>query len=185
MVTSLLPGGEHRPAMKTINVKLIVLVLWIFHDYQIWLNESCHFLSLCCLDPPLSLYHVLFTVLSPMGHWLRLGALLEVTTWKQAPLSLLPTPSTLLPWSHNPYCDKQVPVRGLNFDLLKNTGDRKQGRGAPEIADVGRMDTLSAGLWEALEGLKHALSCQGRLAWCCLQNSSHFKSQLLQTVLYD
>lgn len=103
---------------------------------------------------------------------------------KTSSSSLLPpTPSTLLPRSHNPSCDKQVPVRGLNSDLLKNIEDRKQGCRAPEIADVGGADTLSTRLWEAL---KDALSFQGKLVRCCLLNSitSHFKSELLQTVLY-
>lgn len=60
------------------------------------------------------------------------------------PLSIL----TLLPRSHNPSCDKPVPVRGLNFDLRKTTQDRKQGSWAQETADVGELNTLSAGLWE-------------------------------------
>lgn len=43
------------------------------------------------------------------------------------------------------------------------------------------------GCEKLLEGLKDALSCQGRLVGCCLLNSitSHFKSQLLLNVLYQ
>lgn len=103
---------------------------------------------------------------------------------KTSPASLPPpAPSTLLPCSHNPSCDKQWEVWTLTSSKTLKTESR--GAELPEIADVGRMDTLSAGLWEALEGLKDALSCQCRLVGCCLLNSitSHFKSQLLQTVL--
>lgn len=71
--------------------------------------------SLCCLVPQLFLYRVLFTKLLPMSHWHWLGATQEVITWKQPQLPTI----TLLPWSHKPSCDRQVPVRGLNFDPLK------------------------------------------------------------------
>lgn len=113
---------------------------WILLKWGIW--KLLLSLPYRCLD---SLYTKCSSpYASPICHWLD-GSSAGGDHLKTSSAFLLPTPSTLLPWSHNPYCDNQVPVRGLTFDLLKNIEDRKQGCRAAEIADVSRMDTLSAG----------------------------------------
>lgn len=143
------------------------------------LSQSC--VSLCRPLPRLFLYYALLSVLSPLGHSLWLGAFLEVSTWKH---TLLPPFSSSL--SPMPFCLGHTTPPMINrsqwevwtLTFLKNIEDRKQGCRAHEIADVGRLDTLSAGLWEALGGLKDALSCQDRLVGCYFLNSitSHIKS---------
>lgn len=77
--------------------------------------------------------------------------------------------STPLPWSHNLFCDKQVPVKDVNSDPLRNTDDRKQGWRGLHISDVGNLETLCEGLWENSKQPNDALSCQDRLA--CLLKS--------------
>lgn len=125
---------------------------------------------------PRSLHSFYTMSSSQSSHPWATGALLEVTTWKQVPCPH-PTLLPFLPWSHNLPSDKEVPVRGLNSDLLKHTEDRKRGC---RVLLTFRTDTLSVGLWEPWAGSERCsvLWFQIRLVILPEVSDNSFLSQL-------
>lgn len=105
MVTSLITAGIVSDIGPEVNAGFVKIFSCQLQEYKAsTLSFSVLLsLSLCCLVPPLFLYHVLLTVLSPMDHWLWLGACLEVTTGKQTHLPSSyppPLPFCLGPTTH-------------------------------------------------------------------------------------